>query len=143
MTDTSSCVVTCAHCAGVVDLVREGDISVKDGIERLAVFRKVGTSEQRMSAVSALRPLAYNPDLGIASAARCVLHERFVDDSWLLFTQYREALALTMREYDDVVRAAQLHVAAAEVATTQQNPVPPEIVADHADDADADSLESF
>ena len=72
-----------------------------------------------------------------------VVHKRFVDDSWLLFTQYREALALTRREYDDVVRAAQLHVAAAEVATTQQNPVPPEIVADHADDTDADSLESF
>ena len=143
MTDTSPRVVTCAHCAGVVDVVCEGDFSVKDGIARLAVFRQVGTSEQRMSAVFALQSLALNPDLWIASAARRVLHERFVDDSWLLFTQYRDAMAQTKREYDEVVTAAQLHVAVAEVATIQRNPVPPEIVSDHADDADADSLESF
>ena len=57
--------------------------------------------------------------------------------------QISRALTLTSREFDEVVRAAQLHAAAAEVATTQQNPVLPEIVADHADDTDADSLESF
>ena len=143
MTDTSTRLVTCAPCAGVVDLVCEGDISVKDGIERLAVFRQVGTSEQRMSAVSALQSLACNPDLWIASAARRVLHERFVDDAWLLFTQYREATALTRREYDEVVTAVQHHVAAVEVATIQLNPVLAEIVPDHNDAADADSLESF
>ena len=143
MTDTSARLVTCSHCAGVVDLVCEGDISVKDGVERLVVFRQVGTSEQRMSAVSALQFLACNPDLWIASAARRVLHERFVDDSWLLFTQYREAMAQTRREYDEVVTAVQLHVAAVEVAIINRNPVLPEIVSDHADDADADSLESF
>ena len=144
MTDTSTrYLVTCAHCAGVVELVCSGDISVTDGIDRLIVFRHSGTSEQRMSAVVALQNLACNPDLWIAHAARRVLHERFVDDSWLLFTQYREAMAQTRREYDEVVTAVQPHVAAVEVATIQQNPVLPEIVSDHADDADADSLESF
>ena len=143
MTDTSTRLVTCAHCAGVVDLVCEGDISVKDGVERLVVFRQVGTSEQRMSAVSALQFLACNLDLWISSAARRVLHERFVDDSWLLFTQYREAMAQTRREYDEVVTAVQHHVAAVEVATIQLNPVQAEIVPDHTDAADADSLESF
>ena len=118
-------------------------MSVKDSIDRLVVFRQVGASEQRMNAVSALQFLACNPDLWIANAAQRALHERFVDDSWLLFCQYREALALTRREYDDVVKAVQLHVAVAEVAATYHIPVPPEIVADHADHADADSLESF
>ena len=84
MTVTSSRLVTCALCAGVVDLVCEGDISVKDGIDRLILFRQAGTSEQRMNAVSALQFLACNPDLGIANAAQRALHERFVDDSWLL-----------------------------------------------------------
>ena len=143
MTDTSSCVVTCAHCAGVVDFVCEGDISVKDGIEQLAVFRKVGTSEQRMNAVSALQFLACNPDLWIANAAQRALHERFVDDSWLLLTQYREATAQTRREYDEVVTAIQLHAAAVEVSIIQRNPTLPVIVSDHADDADAGSFESF
>ena len=49
MTDTSARLVTCAHCAGVVDLVCEGDISVKDGVERLVVFRQVGTSARGCS----------------------------------------------------------------------------------------------
>ena len=144
MTDTSTrYFVTCAHCAGVVELVCSGDISVTDGIDRLIVFRHSGTSEQRMSAVVALQNLACNPDLWIARAARRVLHEWFVDDSWRLFMKYREAMAQTRREYDEVVTAVQLHVAAVEVAIIQRNLILPEIVSDHADDADADSLESF
>ena len=143
MTDTSSRLVTCALCAGVVDLVCEGDISVKDGIDGLILFRQAGTSEQNMNAVSALQFLACNPDLGIANAVQRALHERFVDDSWQLFTQYREAMSQTRREYDEVVTAVQLHAAAVEVTTIQRNPVLPEIVSDHADDADAGSLESL
>ena len=143
MTVTSSRLVTCALCAGVVDLVCEGDISVKDGIDRLILFRQAGTSEQRMNAVSALQFLACNPDLGIANAAQRALHERFVDDSLLLFTQYREAMAQTRREYDEVVTAVQLHAAAVEATTIQRHPILPVIVPDHADDADAGSLESF
>ena len=143
MTDTSARLVTCSHCAGVVDLVCEGDISVKDGVERLVAFRQMGTSEQRMNAVSALQFLACNLDLWIASAARRVLHERFVDDSWLLFTQYREAMAQTRREYDEVVTAVQHHLAAVEEVSIQLNPEQAEIVTDHTETADADSLESF
>ena len=131
MTDTSArYLVTCAHCAVVVELVWSGGMSVTDGIDRLIVFRHSGTSEQRMSAVVALQNFACNPDLWIARAARRVLHERFVDDSWLLFTQYREAMAQTRREYDEVVTAVQHYLAAVEEVTIQQNP-------EH-----ADSLES-
>ena len=144
MTDTSTrYLVTGAHCAGVVELVCSGDISVTDGIDRLIVFRHSGTSGQRMSAVVALQNLACNPDLWIARAARRVLHERFVDDSWLLFTQYREAMAQTRREYDEVVTAVQHHLAAVEEVTIQLNPEQAEIVPDHTEAADADSLESF
>ena len=52
-------------------------------------------------------------------------------------------MAQTRREYEEVVTAVQPHVAAGEVAAILRNPVPPEIVPDHADDVDADSLESF
>ena len=143
MTVTSSRLVTCALCAGVVDLVCEGDISVKDGIDRVILFRQAGTSEQRMNAVSALQFLACNPDLGIANAAQRFLRERFVDDSWQLFTQYCEAIAQTRREYDEVMTAVLLHATAAEVTTTQRNPVPPDTASNHAHDADAGSVESF
>ena len=61
----------------------------------------------------------------------------------MLFSQYREAMAQTRWEYDEVVSAVQPHVAAGEVVAILRNPVLPEIVPDHADDADADSLESF
>ena len=91
MTDTSiRYLATGVHCVGVVELVCSGDISVTDGIDRLIVFRRSRTSEQRMSAVGALQNLACNPDVSIARAARRVLHERFVDDAWQLFTQYHE-----------------------------------------------------
>ena len=127
----------------MVDLVCDGDISVKDGVDRLVVFRHVGTPEQRTSAVSALQFLARSPDVWIASATRRVLHERFVEDSWLLFTQYRDAMAQARLEYEEVVTAALCHVAAGEVPTILRIPVPPEIVLDQAVDVDADSLESF
>ena len=144
MTDTSiRYLATGAHCAGVVELVCSGDISVTDGIDRLIVFRRSGTSEQKMSAVVALQNLACNPDVWIARAARRVLHERFVDDAWQLFTQYHEAMAQTRREYDKVVTAVQHNLAAVEEATIQQNPEQVEIVTDQTEAADADSLESF
>ena len=47
MMDTSIRLVTCAHCAGVVELVCSGDISVTDGIDRLIVFRRSGTSDKK------------------------------------------------------------------------------------------------
>ena len=135
--------VTGAHCAGVVELVCSGDISVTDGIDRLIVFRRSGTSEQKVRAVVALQFLACNPDVWIARSARRVLHERFVDDAWQVFTQYHEAAAQTRREYDEVVTAVQHNSAAVEEATIQQNPEQAEIVTDQTEAADADSLESL
>ena len=75
MTDTNFRWLTCAHCAGVVNLVCDGDISVKDGIARLVLSLQAGTPEQRRSAVSALQFLAYNSDPGIARAAQHALHD--------------------------------------------------------------------
>ena len=134
---------TCAHCSGVVDLVWYGDISVRDGVARLVALRQGGTPEQRTSSVAALQFLARCPDAWIASATRRVLHDRFVEESWLLFTQYRDAMAQARLEYEEVVTAALCHVAAGEVATILRIPVPSEVVPDQADDVDADSLESF
>ena len=143
MATTRSHLITCAHCDGVVNLVCDGVIPVKNGIDRLVLFRQAGTPEQRTSAVTALQFLACNLDRGIANAAQRFLRERFVDDSWQLFTQYREAIAQTMREYDEVMTAVLLHATAAEVTTTQRNPVPPDTASNHAHDADAGSVESF
>ena len=131
MTDTNFRRFTCAHCAGVVNIVCDGDISVKDGIARLVLSRQAGTPEQRRSAVSALQFLAYNSDPGIAHAAQHALHERFVDDMWQLFAKYHEDNAQTMREYNEIMTAV------------QWNPVSPEIAPDQAHDDDAGSLGSF
>ena len=134
---------TSAHCAGVVDLVCAGDISVEDGVDRLVVFRHVGTPEQRTSAVSALQFLARSPDVWIASATRRVLHDRFVEDSWLLFTQYRDAMAQARLEYEEVVTGILYQVSAAGSPAAPTSSVPPEIALVQEDDGDADSLESF
>ena len=134
---------TCAHCSGVVDLVWYGDISVRDGVARLVVLRQGGTPEQSTSSVAALQFLARCSDAWIASATRSVLHERLVEESWLLFTQYRDAMAQARLEYEEVVTATLRHVVAREVSSSLQIPVPSEVVPDHADDVDADSLESF
>ena len=94
---------TSAHCAGVVDLVLSGDISAQNGVVRLVVFRHVGSLVQRKCAVSALRFLAHNPDVWVARATRCALHDLFAEDSWRLFTQYRDAMAQVRLDYDEVV----------------------------------------
>ena len=96
-----------------------------------------------MRVAVALRNFVCNLDVWIARAAQRVLHERFVDDAWQFFTQYHEAMAQTRREYDEVVTAVQHYLAAVEEATIQQNPEQAEIVTDHTEAADADSLESF
>ena len=131
MTDSRTSLVTCAHCAGVVNIVCDGDISVMDGIALLVVSRQAGTPEQRRSAVSALKFLAYNSDPGIARAAKHALHERFVDDMWQLFIKYQKDKAQTKRKYNEIMTAV------------QWNPVSPEIAPDQAHDDDAGSLESF
>ena len=66
-----------------------------------------------------------------------------MEESWLLFTQYRDAMAQARLEYEEVVTATLRHVVAREVSSSLQIPVPSEVVPDQADDVDADSLESF
>ena len=53
---------TYALCAEVVKFVCDGDISVKDGVTRLVLFRQAGTPEQNIWVTVALRSLAHNPD---------------------------------------------------------------------------------
>ena len=134
---------TSAHCAGVVDLVLSGDISAKNGVDRLVVYRHVGSLEQRKCAVSALQFLAHNPDVWIARATRCALHDLFVEDLWRLFSQNRDAMAQVRLDYEEVVTDAVYQVAASVAPTIPSAPVPPEIVLDQDDEVDADSLESF
>ena len=112
-------------------------------MDRLIVLRRSGTPEQKMHAVGALQILACNPDVSIARAARRVLHERFVDDAWQLFIQYREAMAQTRREHDDIVTAVLHNLAAVEETAMQQSLEQAEIETDQTEAADADSLESF
>ena len=100
MSDTSALdLATSSHCVELVELVLSGDIAVADGIDRLLVLRRLGTPEQKKNVVGALKSLAHNTDASIACAARRTLHERFVDDAWQLFIQYREAMVQTRREY--------------------------------------------
>ena len=127
----------------MVDLVWYGDISVREGVDRLVVLRQDGTPDQRTSSVAALQFLARCSDAWIARATRSVLQERLVEESWLLFTQYRDAMAQAKLEYEEVVPATLRHVVPREVSSSLQIPVPSEVVPDHADDVDAVSLESF
>ena len=76
MMDTILGRATCAHCAEVVNIVCDGDISVKDGVAHLVLSRQAGTPEQRSRAVSALRFLAHNPNNRIAHVAQRALLER-------------------------------------------------------------------
>ena len=131
MMDTDLGQATCAHCAGVVNLVCDGDISVKDGVARLVLSRQAGTPEQRSWAVSALRVLAHNPDSRIAHVAQCAILELRNYDMWQLFTKYYEEREQMRREYNEIIMAV------------QRNPASPEIVPDQTRDDDVGSLESF
>ena len=66
-----------------------------------------------------------------------------MDDAWQLFIQYREAMAQTRREYDDIITAVLHNLAAVEETAMQQNLEQAEIETDQTEAADADSLESF
>ena len=139
MSDTSArYLATSAHCVELVELVRSGDIAVADGIDQLIELRRSGTPEQKKNAVGALQTLACNPDVSIACAARRVLHERFVDDAWRLFIQYREAMTQTRREHDDIITAVLHNLVAVEETATQQSLEQAEINTDQTEAADAD-----
>ena len=134
---------TSALCAGVVDLVLSGEISAKNGVGRLVVYRHAGSLVQRKCAVSALQFLAHNPDVWVARATRCALRDLFVEDLWRLFSQNRDATERVRIDYEEVVTDAVYQVAVSVVPTIPSAPVPPEIVLDQDDEAEADSLESF
>ena len=76
--------------AEVVLLVCDGDISIKDGVNRLVHLRQVGTREQNIAVTSALRSLAHNPDSCIGLVTQRALLEQLNDDLWRIFTKYHE-----------------------------------------------------
>ena len=76
--------------AEVVILVCDGDISIKDGVNRLVHLRQVGTREQNIAVTSALRSLAHNPDNRIGLVTQRALLEQLNDDLWRIFTKYHE-----------------------------------------------------
>ena len=144
MWDTSALdLATSSHCVELVELVLSGDIAVADGIDRLLVLRRLGTPEQKKNVVGALKSLAHNTDASIACAARRALHERFVDDAWQLFIQYREAMVQTRREYDDIITIVLHNAGVVEETAMQQSPEQAEAETDQTEAADADSLGSF
>ena len=115
---------TSPYCAGVVDLVIFGNVSARDGVLLLSVFRKTGSLEHRMCAVAALRFLAVCPDVGIARASRSALHDRFVEDMWHLFTRNRDDVARVRSEYEDVTPGIQSQAPAAGSASAPSASVP-------------------
>ena len=134
---------TSPYCAGVVDLVIFGNVSARDGVLLLSVFRKTGSLEQRKCAVAALRFLAHCPDVGIARSSRFALHDLFVEDMWFLFTRNRDAVARVRSEYEEVTPGIQYQASAAGPAAAPSTSVPAVIPLVKKDDGDADSLESF
>ena len=115
---------TSPYCAGVVDLVIFGNVSARDGVLLLSVFRKTGSLEHRMCAAAALRFLADCPDAGIARASRSALHDRFVEDMWYLFTRNRDDVARVRSEYEDVTSGIQSQAPAAGPAAAPSASVP-------------------
>ena len=127
----------------MVDFVIFGNVSARDGVLLLSVFRKTGALEQRKCAVAALRFLAHCPDVGIARSSRIALHELFVEDMWFLFTRNSDAVARVRSEYDEVTRGIPPPAPVAGSAAAPSTSVPAVIPLVKEDDGDADSLESF
>ena len=74
----------------MVTLVCDGDISIKDCVNRLIHFRQGGTREQNIAVTSALRSLAHNPDSRIGLVTQRALLVQLNDDLWRIFTKYYE-----------------------------------------------------
>ena len=134
---------TSPFCTGVVDLVIFGNISARNGVLLLSVFRKTGSLEERKCAVAALRFLAHCHDPGVARSSRIALHELLVEDMWFLFTRNSDAVARVRSEYDEVTPGIPYQAAAAGPAAAPSTSVPAVIPLVKKDDGDADSLESF
>ena len=80
-------------CSGVVDLVSYGHISGRKGVSLLCSFRKMGSPDDRMCAVAALRYLTNISDKRLARSCRIAFHELYTEDMWDLFTLNFEAVA--------------------------------------------------
>ena len=134
---------TSPFCTGVVDLVIFGNISARNGVLLLSVFRKTGSLEERKCAVAALRFLAHCPESGVARSFRIALQELFVEDMWFLFTRNSDAVARVRSEYDEVTPGIPLQAPVAGSTSAPSTSVPAVIPLVNEDDGDADSLESF
>ena len=95
MMDTDHDQQTHPNLTEVVTLVCDGDISIKDGVNRLVHLRQEGTREQNIMVTSALRSLAHNPDRRIGFVTQRVLLEQLNDDLWRIFIKYHEERELT------------------------------------------------
>ena len=93
--------------AEVVILVCDGDISIKDGVNRLVHFRQVGTREQNIAVTSALRSLAHNPDSRIGLVTQRAFLEQLNDDLWRIFTKYYEEREQIWLEYNKIAMLTQ------------------------------------
>ena len=91
----------------VVTLVCDGDISIKDGVNRRVHLRQEGTKEQNIMVTSALRSLAHNPDRRIGFVTQRVLLEQLNDDLWRIFTRYHEARKQIWRVYSEIAMHTQ------------------------------------
>ena len=120
---------TYALCAEVVKLVCDGDISVKDGVTRLVLFRQAGTPEQNIWVTFALRSLAHNPDSRIGLVTQRAFLERLNDDMWQILTKHYEERERMRREYNEIIMPI------------QRNPMAPESVPDQTRNDDVGSLE--
>ena len=77
-----------------------------------------------MCAVAALRFLATCPDVGVATASRSALHDRFVEDMWYLFTRNRDDVARVRSEYEAVTSGLQAQAPTAGPAAAPPASVP-------------------
>ena len=90
-------------CSGEVDLVSYGHISGRKGVSLLCSFRKMGSPDDRMCAVAALRYLTNISDKRLARSCRVAFHELYTEDMWDLFTLNFEAVARAKAAYEEVV----------------------------------------
>ena len=101
--DADPCQITSVRCAVVLDNVIDGTIPVRDGIARLAMYRRTGTENHRTLANLALRLLAHNADTQITQISQRALHEQLNEEMWNLFTKYYEEKERLVQEYHEVI----------------------------------------
>ena len=100
--DADPCQITCDHCAAVLDNVIDGTIPVRDGIARLAMYRRTSTARHRTRAILALRILAHNANTRITQISQRALHEQLNEEMWNLFILYYDEKERLVQEYHQV-----------------------------------------